>query len=222
MPSQPALDPAARIDRLLAQETAIWLSTVRPDGSPHLVPIWFSWDGHRLFVASKPNAVKVRNLRANSRVMLALGEPDEDFDVGLVEAVAELPKARTRDLLSAGHFEKYALQMTQIGLDAAEYCESYSQPILIEPIRFLPWHGRTKRRSGRPVERPRFITVEPVTRWARKLTFTLRSEGRSPGSKPEVRGLVPTTGRREASRTTGSKVQCRRFFQSARISRAAF
>jgi PPOX class probable F420-dependent enzyme len=137
------LDAAARIDRLLASEPIVWLSTVRPDGTPHLVPIWFSWDGERLFVASKPEARKVRNLRANPRVMLALGEPDDDFDVGLIEAEAELPEQRTQDLLPAGHFGKYRGRMTAIGLDEATYIRDYSQPILIRPTRFLPWHGRS-------------------------------------------------------------------------------
>jgi PPOX class probable F420-dependent enzyme len=105
------LDPAARIDRLLSTESTVWLSTVRPDGTPHLVPIWFSWDGERLFTASKPEAVKVRNLRQNPRLMLALGEPDADFDVGLLEASAELPGAPTSELLPAGHLDKHAAQM---------------------------------------------------------------------------------------------------------------
>ena len=33
---------------------------------------------------------KVANLRANPRVMLALGEADDDFDVGLLEGVTEV------------------------------------------------------------------------------------------------------------------------------------
>jgi PPOX class probable F420-dependent enzyme len=177
MTTQAALDPAIRIDRLLSQETTVWLSTVRPDGRPHLVPIWFSWDGQRLFVASKPNAVKVRNLRSNPRVMLALGDPDEDFDVGLVDAVAALPQTRTRELLPAGHFEKYAAQMTQIGLSRDAYCETYSQPILIEPIRFLPWQGRTTPRTRRVSQRSGLITVEPVKRWARSLGGRLQVPG---------------------------------------------
>ena len=135
-------DPADRIDRLLATEPIVWLSTVRPDGTPHLVPIWFSWDGERLFVASKPEARKVRNLRRNPRLMLALGEPDDDFDVGLVEAEAELPGATTVELLPAGHFDKYRDRMAAIGLDEATYVRDYSQPILIRPTRFLPWQGR--------------------------------------------------------------------------------
>ena len=137
------LSHAARIDGLLRTEETVWLSTATPDGAPHLVPIWFSWDGEQLFVASKPYARKVRNLRENPRLMLALGEPDEDFDVGLVEAEAELPDASTAELLPAGHLEKYAGKMRAMGLTPDEFVATYSQPILIRPTRFLPWHGRS-------------------------------------------------------------------------------
>src|SRR5918997_2637912 len=130
------LSPAARIDGLLRRETTVWLSMATADGSPHLVPIWFSWDGEQLFIASKPGAKKVRILRENARLMLAIGEPDEDFDVGLVEAEATLPGATTRDLLPDGHLEKYARQLRAIGLDAAEYLDTYSPPILVTPTRF--------------------------------------------------------------------------------------
>jgi PPOX class probable F420-dependent enzyme len=137
------LAPTARIDGLLRTEATVWLSTANREATPHVVPIWFSWDGERLFVASKPHARKVRDLRDNPRLMVALGEPDEDFDVGLVEAVAELPSASTADLLPPGHLEKYADRMRAIGLTPEEYVATYSQPILIRPTRFLPWHGRT-------------------------------------------------------------------------------
>ena len=33
---------------------------------------------------------KVANLRANPRVMLGLGEADDDFDLGLLEGVTEV------------------------------------------------------------------------------------------------------------------------------------
>ena len=143
MNAEAVLEPAARIDRMLRREPVVWVSTVRPDGSPHLVPIWFSWDGERLFIASKPNAVKVRNLRANPTVMLALGEPDDDFDVGMLEGEATIPAATTAELLPPGHLAKYRRQMAEIGLDADEYVRTYSQPVVITPTRFLPWHGRT-------------------------------------------------------------------------------
>lgn len=142
------LSPAARIDGLLRTESTVWLSTASPDGTPHVVPIWFSWDGNRLFVASKPGARKIRNLRHNPRIMVALGEPEADFDVALIEAEAELPEARTRDLIPPDHLAKYASRMKAIGLDADEYLETYSQPLFIRPTRYLPWHGRTTPQSA--------------------------------------------------------------------------
>ena len=146
----PAIDPAARIDRLLREEPVVWLSTVREDGRPHLVPVWFSWDGERLVVASKPDAVKVRNVRANRQVMVALGEAEDDFDVGLVEAEADLPAMPSADLIDDAHFEKYAHQLAEIGLSRDEYLATYAQPIVIRPTRFLPWHGRTVPASAAP------------------------------------------------------------------------
>ncbi len=134
---------AARIGRLLDAEPVVWLSTVRPDGTPHLVPIWFSWDGETVLIASKPQAKKVANLRANPRVMLALGEPDEDFDVGLLEGIAEILEAPAADVLPPGHLRKYRDQMAEIGLSREEFLRAYSLVIRVRPTRFLPWHGRT-------------------------------------------------------------------------------
>jgi predicted pyridoxine 5'-phosphate oxidase superfamily flavin-nucleotide-binding protein len=36
---------ALRVERFLETEPVIWLSSIRPDGAPHLVPTWFAWDG---------------------------------------------------------------------------------------------------------------------------------------------------------------------------------
>ena len=139
---------AARIDRMLHREPVIWLSSVCPDGAPHLVPIWFSWDGEAIVIASKPHAKKVANLRHNPSVMLALGEPEDDFDVGMLQGIAELPSEPAADLLPASHFTKYRDQLAAIGLGRHEFLATYSQVIRIRPTRFLPWHGRTTPRSA--------------------------------------------------------------------------
>ena len=36
---------STRVETLLDREVIVWLSTVRPDGRPHLIPIWLLWDG---------------------------------------------------------------------------------------------------------------------------------------------------------------------------------
>ena len=141
----PAL-AAARLDRFLSREPVVWMSTVRPDGAPHLVPIWFTWDGNSLLVFSKPGAQKVRNLRANPVAMLALGEPEDDFDVALAEATVRLLDEPAHEL-PAAHLAKYGERMAALGLSPDEFLATYSQVMVITPSRSLPWHGRTTPRS---------------------------------------------------------------------------
>jgi hypothetical protein len=50
------------------------------------------------------------------------------------------------------HFGKYARQLADLDLSPEEYAATYSQPIVITPTRFLPWHGRTTPPSA--VRRP--------------------------------------------------------------------
>jgi PPOX class probable F420-dependent enzyme len=133
----------ARVQPMLAGETVVWLSTVRPDGLPHLVPTWFWWDGEAMLVCSKPDAIKVRNLRANPRLMVALGRPDEDFSVGLIEAHAGLEPGGA--MVPDAFFAKYADQLAAGGMDAETYRATYTQVIRIVPTRFLAWHGRSER-----------------------------------------------------------------------------
>jgi PPOX class probable F420-dependent enzyme len=139
----------SRMRRFLEQEPVIWLSTVRPNGAPHVVPIWFWWDGRAILAFSKPDAQKVRNLRARPSVMLALGNAEDDFDVGLIEGHADLLDAPASELLPAAHIAKYARQLEAIGLTPVDYAATYSQVIRIVPDRPLGWHGRRIPRSAR-------------------------------------------------------------------------
>jgi len=36
-----------RVIQRLRQERHAWLCTLRPDGSPHITPVWFVWDWPR-------------------------------------------------------------------------------------------------------------------------------------------------------------------------------
>jgi PPOX class probable F420-dependent enzyme len=164
---------AARIDRLLRSEAIIWLSTVGSDGAPHLVPIWFSWDGEAILIASKPQARKVVNLRANPLVMVAVGEPDDDFAVGIIEGLAELPHEPSAALLPTGHIARYRNRMAAIGLSTEEFLATYSQVIRIRPTRFLPWHGRTapvSATSAVPLDRRLAAAVSRVAASATRAT----------------------------------------------------
>jgi PPOX class probable F420-dependent enzyme len=135
---------AARVVRFLETEPVVWLSSVCDDGRPHLVPTWFVWDGRTIVILSKPGAVKVRNLRADPRAMLALGDAEDDFDVGLFEAIAEIRSEPTPLDLPPGFATKYATRIDGLGLSVTQFARTYSQVIRLTPVKALGWHGRSR------------------------------------------------------------------------------
>lgn len=136
MPRRPSVEAALRDDPV------VWLSSVQRDGRPHLVPVWFHWDGERIVAFSKPNARKVDNLRDQPSVMLAVGTPGPDFEVELIEATAEIPEADAADVMPDGFGAKYRELLRRANLTVQRFAEVYSQPIVLRPTRFLGYGGR--------------------------------------------------------------------------------
>lgn len=56
----------------LATERNLWLATVRPNGSPHLVPIWFVWLDEKAYLCTSNESVKARNILKNPHIAFAL------------------------------------------------------------------------------------------------------------------------------------------------------
>ncbi|MEO7295210.1 MAG: pyridoxamine 5'-phosphate oxidase family protein [Candidatus Limnocylindria bacterium] len=130
------------IEDRLRTEPTVWLSSMRPDGRPHVVPVWFNWDGSVFDLFSKPNAQKVRNLREHADVMLAIGQPAEEFDVELVEGTATVLTEPTADVIQPTMFEKYVDLMARATLDRQTFVATYTQPVRITPTRFLGYGGK--------------------------------------------------------------------------------
>lgn len=59
-------------DSRLQTAQNMWLATVRPDGRPHLIPIWFGVHEGKWYFVTDPNSVKARNLQQNPRVAMSL------------------------------------------------------------------------------------------------------------------------------------------------------
>jgi PPOX class probable F420-dependent enzyme len=133
--------PRPSVAAALESDPVAWLSSVRRDGSPHLVPVWFHWDGEQVVAFSKPHAKKIDNLRQDPRVMIAVGTPGPDFDVELIEAEAELPDTPASECMPSGFGAKYAELLRRAGLTAQRFAEVYSQPIVLRPRRFLGYGG---------------------------------------------------------------------------------
>ena len=64
--------PAERrehVEARLHSNLMAWLTTVRPDGQPDSVPVWFLVrDDETILVYSQPKKIKLRNISENPRV----------------------------------------------------------------------------------------------------------------------------------------------------------
>jgi PPOX class probable F420-dependent enzyme len=126
----------AHIDERLRTDLIAWFTSVRPNGRPHVVPVWFLWDGATVLVFSMPNQ-KVRNLRAQPAVMLALDDSHGGEDVILIEGQSELLPAGATSPIGEEYARKYAGKFAAMHWSPEAMAKSYSQAIRITPTRFL-------------------------------------------------------------------------------------
>jgi PPOX class probable F420-dependent enzyme len=124
MTSQPSQETISR----LQTHQNIWISSVRPDGRPHLVPVWFVWHTAHIFISADPASVKVRNIRSNPRVTLALEDGTHPV---IIEGLAELIGLPLPQALWDAFFQKYEWD---IHTDP-----QYHQVIEIAPVKWLAW-----------------------------------------------------------------------------------
>ena len=60
------------------------LTTLMPDGSPQVTPVWVDYDGAYVLVNSAVGRQKDRNLRRDGRVALEIMDPDDPYRYLLV------------------------------------------------------------------------------------------------------------------------------------------
>ena len=81
----------------LESEKNVCVATVRPDGRPHLVPVWFVVEGDAWYICTGPASVKARNLQRNAHIALALEDGNDPLVVeGQARAVAPAPRVVQR------------------------------------------------------------------------------------------------------------------------------
>lgn len=129
----------AHIDERLRTEPIIWLGTVRPDGRPHMIPVWFFWDGETITIYSQPNNQKMRNLQHSTNVTLALNTADDGDDVVVAEGKAELLGKSTQTMNNPAYLEKYDWLIKKMKADPETMAADYSEVIRVTPTRFISW-----------------------------------------------------------------------------------
>jgi len=122
-----------------------------PDGSPHVVPLWFVWLEDGPVISTRAGSRVARNLRSNPRVAVQLdrGRAWTEQAGILIRGLAEplLPDEPSALRALSAWFEKYREELSGPGFDA--YTAQIGQPVLfrVRPDRFATWI-HAKRPSG--------------------------------------------------------------------------
>ena len=73
---------------LMGQVRTAKLATVRKDGRPHVVPIWFDLDGDTLVFTTGQTTIKAANIRRDPRVCLCVDDETPPFAYIMIEGTA--------------------------------------------------------------------------------------------------------------------------------------
>jgi PPOX class probable F420-dependent enzyme len=123
----------------LSTEPIIWLGTVRPNGWPHNVPVWFTWDDPMMLIFSMPSTAKARDVRRAPGVSLALDSAGNGQDVVLAEGHARPadPTDPQVGRLAEPFREKYAPSLGSVSFD--QWRSTFSLPLLVQVDQIIAW-----------------------------------------------------------------------------------
>ncbi len=127
----------AHIDQRLHNDYVIWLNSVRPDGRPHAVVVWFLWDGETVLIFSRPKNQKVYNIQKNANVLLALDNTNNGEDPITLEGTATLLSHNEADVTLEAYVKKYNEGIKGLDTTPEQMAADYSQAIRITPTRVM-------------------------------------------------------------------------------------
>jgi PPOX class probable F420-dependent enzyme len=131
----PSTPDGAHADERLRSEPIIWLATVRPDGQAQTTPVWFLWDGTSILIYSKPDAAKVRNVKANPHVALNLDGDGTGGNIVTLEGSAEHLPFATPATEVEPYLEKYRELIARLGSEPEPFAQIYSAALRVTPTR---------------------------------------------------------------------------------------
>lgn len=112
--SKKGLLPWKWAEQRLRKSHNYWITTVKPDGSPHTMVVWGLWlDGAFLFATGRQSR-KARNLAENPRCVVCTEQAEEAV---IVEGVAEIADVELRREFLKKYTPKYDFDMAGMEKD---------------------------------------------------------------------------------------------------------
>jgi len=126
----------------LASDQIAWFASIRPDGRPHSVPVWFLWHEGTALIFSEERTQKIRNLRHDGHVVLTLESNGDGSDVVILDGTAAISgENATAWLPRIGdtYGTKYAGGIVGLGMDLSTMAAKFDQVIVFTPTKLTAW-----------------------------------------------------------------------------------
>lgn len=125
-----------RVEARLRHNLMAWLTTVRPDGQPVSVPVWFLMrDDETILVYSESGKQKLNNIMTNPKVSLTLDATDIGRSVvrieGIVTPAPDQPAANEQP----AYLAKYGERIEVLFGTPERFAERFSTALIITPTR---------------------------------------------------------------------------------------
>ena len=132
------MDPAdrERAEDRLRHNLMAWLTTVRPDGQPVTVPVWFVLrDDETVLLYSRPEKEKLRNIAANPKVSLALDVTDIGRNIVRLEGTARRAHDQPPAHEHPAYLAKYIERMAAMFGTPEQFATLFSAALIITPAK---------------------------------------------------------------------------------------
>lgn len=98
----------APVQQLLNGRYIASLATQNPDGSIHMVAVWYFFDGSKIFVATASRSRKARNMKSNSNATLMIDSRDPQASFGAtIAGDVQILEGQASQKLNAEIHRKY-------------------------------------------------------------------------------------------------------------------
>jgi len=106
--SSKGLLPWSWAEQRLKKSHNYWITTVKPDGSPHTMVVWGLWQDGRFLFSTGSKSRKARNLAQNQSCVVCTEHAHEAV---IVEGIAEIADVPARRKLLPKYERKYKFDM---------------------------------------------------------------------------------------------------------------
>jgi PPOX class probable F420-dependent enzyme len=125
-----------RVEGRLQSNLIAWLTTVRPDGQPVSVPVWFVLrDDETILIYTRPEQAKLRNIAANPKVSFALDVTDIGRNIVRLEGTARRADNQPPANDHPAYLAKYTERIAALFGTPEEFAALFSVGLIITPAR---------------------------------------------------------------------------------------